>query len=326
MAGRSPRKAEPIMTTGLVYDELFQAHDTGPYHPERPARLGAVLDALRRQAWHDELLALPARPADPAVVENTHGRAYIERVRTACRAGASFIDTTDVTVCAASYDVALLAAGATLALADAVAGGTATNGFALLRPPGHHAERDVAMGFCLFNNVAIAARHLQRHHGLDKIAIVDWDVHHGNGTQHTFEEDPSVLYVSTHQYPYYPGTGAASETGVGRGRGATLNCPMPAGATASAYERAFSEQILPTLEAFRPECVIISAGFDAHRDDPLAGIELDTACFAWMTERLMEIADRHAGGRIVSVLEGGYDLAGLGDCVTVHLDRLRRPL
>ena len=197
--------------------------------------------------------------------------------------------------------------------------GTIDNGFALLRPPGHHAEHAQAMGFCLFNNVAILTRYLQRRHGLDKIAIVDWDVHHGNGTQHSFEADPSVLYVSTHQYPYYPGTGAASETGVGRGQGVTVNCPMPAGSVDADYEQVFTQQIMPKLDAFAPECVIVSAGFDAHRDDPLADIQLSTEFFSWMSERLMEVAARHAAGRLVSVLEGGYNLDRLGDCVTAHL-------
>ena len=180
------------------------------------------------------------------------------------------------------------------------------------------------MGFCLFNNVAILARFLQKRHGFDKIAIVDFDVHHGNGTQHSFEADPSVLYVSTHQYPYYPGTGAASETGVGRGKGATLNCPMPAGATDADYERAFVEQIIPKLEGFAPKFVIVSAGFDAHGDDPLADVRLTTECFGWMSDRLMEVADRHAGGRLLSVLEGGYHLERLSECVTVHLESLNQ--
>ena len=170
------------------------------------------------------------------------------------------------------------------------------------------------MGFCLFNNVAILARYLQNRHGFDKIAIVDFDVHHGNGTQHSFEADPSVLYVSTHQYPYYPGTGAASETGVGRGEGATD----------ADYERAFVEQIIPKLEGFAPECVIVSAGFDAHRDDPLADVRLTTEFFGWMSNRLIEVADRHAGGRLLSVLEGGYHLERLSECVTVHLESLNQ--
>ena len=307
------------MRTGLVYDERFLRHDTGPHHPERPARLAAVLRGLRAEPWFEQLVPIAARAADLAVIENTHTLDYIRRAQAACVAGAPFLDTRDVVVSPASFDVAVLAAGAPLALAEAIVAGQLDNGFALLRPPGHHAEHASAMGFCLFNNVAILARHLQRTHGVDKLAIVDWDVHHGNGTQHTFEEDPSVLYVSTHQYPFYPGTGAASETGSGRGRGATLNCPLPAGTGDSDYEHVFAHRILPKLAAFAPEFVLVSAGFDAHQDDPLAELELSTACFGWMTERLLEVADRHAGGRLLSVLEGGYDLAGLAACASTHV-------
>ncbi|MEQ8232886.1 MAG: histone deacetylase [Gammaproteobacteria bacterium] len=307
------------MKTGFVYDPRFRDHDTGAHHPEQPARMDAALAAIEAAPWHDRLLHMPAAAADIAVVERIHSLGYIRRAESACRSSAPFLDTTDVTISPASCDIALLAAGAPLALADALAAGHIDNGFALLRPPGHHAEHDAAMGFCLFNNVAILARHLQHEHGLDKIAILDWDVHHGNGTQHAFEEDPSVLYVSLHQYPYYPGTGAWSETGRGRGAGATLNCPMPAGATDTAYERAFMEQVLPKLDGYKPECIIVSAGFDAHRDDPLADVQLSTGMYAWMTERVLETADLHADGRVLSVLEGGYHLERLGECVATHL-------
>jgi acetoin utilization deacetylase AcuC-like enzyme len=225
----------------------------------------------------------------------------------------------DVSVSRESFEIARLAAGAPMGLADAVVAGEIRNGFALVRPPGHHAEHDMALGFCLFNNVAILARYLQKQHGVDKVLILDWDVHHGNGTQHSFEDDPSVLYVSTHQYPFYPGTGAYYEEGTGRGRGATLNCPMPAGSTDREYEQAFVERILPKIDEFRPEFIVLSAGFDAHREDPLAQMELTTEFYGWMSERMMEAADRHAGGRIVSVLEGGYNLKYLPLCVAEHL-------
>ena len=177
----------------------------------------------------------------------------------------------------------------------------------------------MALGFCLFNNVAILARYLQKHHGLERVLILDWDVHHGNGTQHFFEQDPSVLYISLHQYPYYPGTGSASENGVGRGRGATLNCPMWAGANDTDYEEAFRTRILPKIDQFRPEAIIISAGFDAHMDDPLGGIRLSTDFFGWMSARMLEAANRHAGNRLISVLEGGYNLEMLPRCIGTHL-------
>jgi acetoin utilization deacetylase AcuC-like enzyme len=307
------------MTTGLIYDARFLEHDTGAGHPERPARLTAAMAALDAEAWRTQLLALSPSAADLRWIESIHRLDYIRRAEASCAAGAAFLDTADVAISRASYEIACLAAGAGLKLADALLAGQIDNGFAMVRPPGHHAEHAMALGFCVFNNVAILARYLQQQHGLDKIAILDWDVHHGNGTQHSFEEDPSVLYVSLHQYPYYPGTGSASETGRGRGRGATLNCPMPAGATDSAYERAFQEQVLPGLAQFRPEIILISAGFDAHRDDPLADVQLSTACYGWMTARVMEIAEQYAGGRILSLLEGGYDLQRTGECVVRHL-------
>jgi acetoin utilization deacetylase AcuC-like enzyme len=311
-----------VMTTGIIYDQRFRDHDTGPHHPERPQRMDASIARIESAAWHDRLMHLPAQPADIATIETTHSLTYIRRAQAACRDGVPFLDTADVTISSASCDIAMLAAGTPLVLADALADGRIDNGFALLRPPGHHAERDMAMGFCLFNNVAILARYLQRRHGMDKIAIIDWDVHHGNGTQHSFEQDPSVLYISLHQYPYYPGTGAATETGVGAGIGATLNCPMPAGADDALYEHAFTEQIMPKLELFKPQCILVSAGFDAHRDDPLADVQLSTAMFGWMGERMLEVAEHYANGHLLSVLEGGYNLERLGDCVVEHLRSL----
>ena len=279
---------------------------------------------LEHLDWFPALTRYSPRPAERHWVETVHTDEYIRRAESACSAGLPFLDSMDVAISPRSYEVALLAAGAPLALADALVAGEIHNGFALVRPPGHHAEHNTALGFCLFNNVAILARYLQRQHGFDKIAIVDWDVHHGNGTQHTFESDPSVLYVSTHQYPYYPGTGAASERGEGRGKGTIVNCPMRAGSTDSAYELAFMERIIPALEAYAPEVILISAGFDAHRDDPLAEIKLSTAAFSWMSERVLEIADHRAGGRVLSLLEGGYNLTRLGDCVAAHLAELKR--
>lgn len=310
------------MATAFVYDHRFLDHDTGVGHPEQPARLTRALAQLHGAPWFPQLQQVTAQPADPIWIETVHSLAYMRRAAAACRAGHDYLDVQDVAISARSYEVATLAVGAALALADEVCAGRSTNGFALLRPPGHHAEHATALGFCLFNNIAILARYLQRRYGLDKIAIVDWDVHHGNGTQHCFEEDPSVLYVSLHQYPYYPGTGSADETGRGRGRGATLNCPMPAGATDTAYELAFSEQVLPRLALFKPEAILISAGFDAHRDDPLADVRLSTACYGWMTARLNEIAEHYAAGRILSLLEGGYHLTRTAESIELHVGTL----
>ena len=310
------------MTTGFIYSDDFLEHDTGVGHPERAERLRAVMAYLPSRPVYGRLRAYAAGAGATEWLAANHDREYLRRAERACLDGAPFVDTMDVAVCRRSFAAASLAAGATLELAEEITQKNIRNGFVLARPPGHHAERDRALGFCLFNNVAVAARYLRARHRIVKIAILDWDVHHGNGTQHSFEEDPSVLYVSAHQYPYYPGTGAHSETGVGRGRGATLNCPMAAGSGDAEYEQAFREHILPCIDAFQPEFILISAGFDAHRDDPLGQINLSAEFFGWMTTRVLELADKHCDGRVLSVLEGGYNLRALPLCVEEHLRAL----
>ena len=315
-------QASASRRTGFVYDPACLRHDPGRGHPERSARLVATMDRLVHEPWFGELARVEAPACPVEWLESVHAPEYVERAQTACRQGASFLDVPDVGVSRDSFDVARIAAGAGLALADRLMAGEIDNGFSLARPPGHHAERALALGFCLFNNVAILARYLQGAHGLERILVLDWDVHHGNGTQHTFEEDPTVLYASLHQYPFYPGTGAASEEGTGRGKGATLNCPMPAGARDDLYEEAFRNRLLPAIDAFRPDAILLSAGFDAHADDPLAAVEISTGCYRWMSERILEAAERHAGGRVLSLLEGGYSLEALPECVAVHLECL----
>ncbi len=310
------------MKTGFLSDARFMDHDTGPGHPECRERIAVTTSYLEQQNWFPRLQQLQARSAAIEQILAIHDRKYIQRAEEVCRSGNSFLDSMDVSVSLESYDIALLAAGSALQLADDLVAGEIDNGFALLRPPGHHAENGMALGFCLFNNIAILARYLQQQHGLDKIAIVDWDVHHGNGTQHIFEEDPSVLYISTHQFPYYPGTGNYNEIGIGRGSGYTLNCPMSAGATDQDYTTVFEEKILPQLDEYKPECILISAGFDAHRSDPLASMNLSTDFFGWMTQQLMDRAEKHCGGRIISLLEGGYNLDALARCVGIHLQTL----
>ena len=310
------------MTTGFHYDPIYLEHDPGYGHPECSERLSCTMQYMQSLPWFKSLQSIPGSKADLKWILTTHDRDYIERAKATCKANMPYLDSMDVGVCRESYDIALQATGGVLVLADKLINGEIDNGFALVRPPGHHAEHSMALGFCLFNNVAILARYLQQQHGLDKILILDWDVHHGNGTQHTFEEDPSVLYISTHQYPFYPGTGAASETGRGRGNGATLNCPMPAGSDDRDYEQVFMNKILPRIDEFKPELIIISAGFDAHKDDPLANIDLSTGFFGWMSERVMEKADSYANGRIISVLEGGYNLQRLPDCIGQHVGKL----
>ena len=312
------------MPTGLLYDERFLSHDSGRGHPERKERLIRTIDHLRSQPWFDQLIPIKASVAPRSWLQTVHDDDYIDRAAAMCAAGHSWLDSVEVGISTESATVARIAVGGALAMADAVVARQVTNAFALCRPPGHHAEYNQALGFCMFNNVAVLARYLQRQYGLDKILILDWDVHHGNGTQHSFEEDPSVLYVSTHQYPYYPGTGAVSEIGHGRGQGATVNCPMPAGADDAMYERAFRDRILPAIAHFAPEAVILSAGFDAHHADPLAQVNLSTDCFRWMTARMLEIADRHAQGRLISLLEGGYNVDVLPHCIAAHLEELMK--
>lgn len=307
------------MTTGLLYDSKYLDHDTGAGHPERSDRLRVTMDFLERQPWFGNLARIAPRRADREWIETIHAPRYITRAEQACQQGSPYLDVLDVSISPESYDVALYATGGVLALADSLIKGEIDTGFALIRPPGHHAEQNMALGFCLFNNVAILARYLQRRYGLDKILILDWDVHHGNGTQHSFESDPSILYVSLHQYPFYPGTGSSSEAGTGAGRGATLNCPMSSGAGDEDYRAAFMDKILPKVNAFKPEVVLISAGFDAHQEDPLASINLSTEFYGWMSIRMLEVADRFAEGRLLSLLEGGYSLSALPHCVSEHL-------
>jgi acetoin utilization deacetylase AcuC-like enzyme len=301
--------------TGLIYHPDYLKHDTGPGHPERPARLEAIMEHLDRTPLFPQVSLVEPRPASIEAVARNHSPEYINHVREVCERGPALLDAGDTAVGADSYTVALLAAGGVLTAVDAVQAGQLDNAFCAVRPPGHHAERAQAMGFCLFNNVAIAARHIQQEHQLARVLIVDWDVHHGNGTQHAFEDDPEVFYFSIHQFPHYPGTGARWERGRGPGEGTTLNAPMPAGSRDEDYRAVFREQLLPEGLRFRPDFVIISAGFDAHQEDPLSAIHLTDEAYGWMTSTVMEIAATCCDGRLVSVLEGGYHLPSLARTV-----------
>src|SRR5271166_1640555 len=302
------------MTTLLYTHPVCLEHDPGLHHPESPARLRAVLAALSSSQFAE----LDRREAPKAALEDllrVHPRHHVERILKAVpMAGHVAIDA-DTVLSAASGRAALHAAGAVTAAVDAVVGKEADNAFCAVRPPGHHAEPDRAMGFCVFNNAAIGALRAREVHGLERVAVVDFDVHHGNGTQAAFEADGSLFYASTHQYPLYPGTGAASETGVGN----IVNVPLRPMSGSSQFRLGVSQRILPALEAFRPQLVLISAGFDAHKSDPLAQLLLEEADYTWITEKLVEIAYRHAGGRLVSALEGGYDLPTLGASVAAHV-------
>lgn len=310
------------MAVGLVLDPLFEAHETGAGHPEHPGRLKAIRERLISDGLVERTVSIEPIAAVDSEIELAHDRDYIERVERACSSGALQIDSMDTAISGRSAEIARLATGALNALCDAVMERRCSSGFAALRPPGHHAERSIAMGFCLFNHVAIAARRLQQKHGLERVLIVDWDVHHGNGTQHILESDPSILYASCHQWPLYPGTGAADERGIGAGIGTTLNCPLPPGSGDDAFIEAIEGQIVPAARDFNPDFVLVSAGFDAHRADPLAGLNVETESYRRATELLLDVADECCDGRFVSLLEGGYDLRALADCSSLHLQTL----
>ena len=309
------------MTTALVYDERFYDHRTGPHHPERPQRLAAIWCGLRQEGLWERLVHLPCREASITAIGRVHDPAYLKGIEEACAAGRAYLDAGDTTVCPASFQIARLAAGGVLAVIDAVMAGQVDKGFCAVRPPGHHAERDRAMGFCLLNHVAIGACELLERHGCDRVAIVDFDVHHGNGTQHIFEDRAEVLFISLHEDPasLYPGTGRADERGRGAGEGATVNLPLAPGSGDSHYRRAFVDGVLPALGRFGPEVLLVSAGFDASAADPLAHMKVTPAGFAWMSRQLKDAAARWCGGRLISLLEGGYDLDSLGQCVAAHV-------
>ena len=305
--------------TGFVYHPQYLEHDMGPGHPESPDRLRAIVGRLEHTGILSRLVQISPAPASDEWIMQVHTAAYVETLkRRAPTSGRVSLDP-DTSMSAGSLAAAYLAAGGTLAAADAIMTGSVEHAFCAVRPPGHHAEGDRAMGFCLFNNVAIAARYLQRRHALARILIVDWDVHHGNGTQHTFNNDPTVLFFSTHQYPYYPGTGRATETGEGQGAGATINVPMNAGEGNDTYREVFHKVLMPAADAFQPDFVIVSAGFDAHKDDPLAGMGLTEEGYADLTRMVLSIARRHSQGRLLSCLEGGYHLQALSASVERHL-------
>jgi len=293
-------------------------HRTPPGHPEQPARIGTLLRHLGESGLDTYAERLQPRAAEEGALLRVHAPAHVDGLRRACAGGGGMLDEGDTFAVEESWQAALVAAGAVLTAVDAVCAGGVPAAFCGVRPPGHHAERDRPMGFCLFNSAAVGARYAQERHGQGRVAILDWDVHHGNGTQHIFEDDPDVLYCSLHQYPFYPGTGAREERGTGKGLGATVNIPLPAGTGEAAYLRAFDDEVLPALERFRPDLLIVSAGFDAHRDDPLGGMKLTEASFGAFTRRIRDVAP------VVSVLEGGYHLDALARSVEAHLLALAR--
>lgn len=305
------------MTTLLISQQNFESHVTPDGHPERADRIRAIEDALARSRF-DKLLRRDAPSGDLALAELVHSPRYLQRLRDARPAeGIGQVDA-DTFISSGSLDAAATALGGALAALEAVVLGEADNAFCAIRPPGHHAERETPMGFCLVNTIAIAAREAQRKHGAERIAVVDFDVHHGNGTQDIFQDDPNIFYASSHQFPLYPGTGHPSETGVGN----ILNAPLPPNTDGTAMREVYRDSILPALIDFSPDIMLISAGFDADYRDPLAQLNWMPEDFAWLTGKLMDVAERACGNRIVSLLEGGYDLKGLAGGVSHHVAML----
>ncbi|MBN1992808.1 MAG: histone deacetylase [Anaerolineae bacterium] len=294
------------MPTGYVFDEIFTKHDF-PGHPENAYRLRAVMDYLAKQEILSKLILIPARPATREELMYGHRPDYIDRVEKICRNGGGMLDP-DTYTNEFSYQAAIYAVGGLIDLTMAVLKGELDNGFALIRPPGHHATPDRAMGFCLFGNIALAARAACRDGGLQRVAIVDFDVHHGNGTQAILNEDPAVFFVSSHQYPFYPGSGDVTDTGIGDAQGTKVNIPLRAKTGDEGFKRLYGEIVFPMLRHFKPELILVSIGFDCHWKDPLANIELSLGGYYWLCQNLVNLADELCQGRIVFTLEGGYDL------------------
>lgn len=308
--------------TAFIYHPDYLNHDTGYGHPERPDRLRASLAALQNSDVWNQLHHIDPQPATIEQIAYAHNPSYSEHIRQSCETETPL--TYDTPVGHDSYDIALLSTGGVLCAAEAVVTKKVKNAFAMVRPPGHHARPGQSMGFCLFNNIAITARYLQREHGVGKVAIVDWDVHHGNGTQDIFYKDESVFFFSIHQYPLYPGTGSQYEKGEGKAHGTTLNVQMPGGSDDDYYITAFENILIPALQQFSPEFILISAGFDAHYLDPLSQVDLTANGFVELTNLVLKVAEEVASGNVVSALEGGYSLEGLSESVVAHVERLVR--
>lgn len=307
--------------TGYLHDNRYLLHDTGPYHPEMSDRLMAVYDGIKAEGLLKHLRVIPAVRADLEWVLAVHDPDYVRRFEEVCLSGHPTFDDPDNAVCRDTYESAFLAVGGILSTIDLMMNGEIDNAFCAVRPPGHHAERDKAMGFCYFNNAAIAAKYLQKKWGIQKVAIIDFDVHHGNGIQHIFEEDPTVFYYSIHQHPSfaYPGTGRDFEEGIREGKGFTKNSLILPGQGDDVYYMLLQGEMLPAINGFEPEVILASTGFDAHRDDEMADAKVSSDCFSWIMETIRDLADRHARGRVISILEGGYSLRRLPELARNHV-------
>lgn len=311
------------MATAVGYDDIFLSHLTGR-HPERPARLTAMVDSLKHSGLWDRLVPITERPEPDGPIRRIHSDGYIDRLASACRDGLPFIDTPDSAICRDSFNVARDAVSVGLGACDMVMDGRADNAICLLRPPGHHAESDRSMGFCLFNNIAVACRYLQDRGDIKKVLICDWDVHHGNGTQHSFERDDTVFYGSLHQHPatLFPGTGWPDEFGIGPGRGYNLNLPLSPGAGDDDWLDMFETNLLPVANEFAPDFVLVSVGFDGHTAEAIAQLNLTERSYQVMATKIKQLAERHCNGRMVCFLEGGYELDVLGRCLVEHVNIL----
>jgi acetoin utilization deacetylase AcuC-like enzyme len=307
--------------TGFLYDPRFLLHDTGAYHPEMAERLEVILKGIEKAGLMPHLVRIGAKRADMKWIEAIHDHAYIRRFEEVCLSGHRSLDHQDNQMCVDTYETALLAAGGVIETARMLMAGEIDNAFCAVRPPGHHAERNQAMGFCYFNNVAIAARYLQMQCQVERVGIVDFDVHHGNGTQHAFEHDDTVFYYSIHQHPSfaYPGTGREFEQGQGQGYGFTRNSPVLPGQSDADYQAFFEKDLLPAFASFQPQVMLVSTGFDAHTDDDMSDINLTTAGFSWIMQTIVQLAEQYCGGRLISVLEGGYCLRRLPELAANHV-------
>jgi acetoin utilization deacetylase AcuC-like enzyme len=319
-----PRIGPTRRPTALVYDEISRCHVPTLRKLECPQRYDAIRAAIAKSSYFPALRPFQPRPATADEVLACHSSSYLARARREIESGAVRLSTGDTYICRKSLKAAYYASGAACVAVEAVLSGQAKNAFCLTRPPGHHATADRGMGFCVFNNAAIAARYAQRQRHVGKVLIIDWDVHHGNGTQDIFYEDGSVFYFSTHQSPWYPWTGSKTETGRGKGLGSNLNCPMPRGAGRKEFMAAFHHQLAPAVDRFKPELIILSAGFDARHGDPLGRLELTDDDYRDLTGLVLEMARQHAEGRVVSILEGGYNLNGLASAAAAHCGRLQQ--